>query len=502
MATSPSRRNRRRRKAGALVATGAATAMLAGGLTAAPANADLLEDLGAVFTCEAGSGVYTATPAEDVTILGTGWVEGQVGSVNCEDSSPSVIAQVGDAVLGVIVPDLPIGLSSFNRAVIIPNPASLTPTVLGHTFFAPTNSTIRGNGYTFALAAISADATAEANNYLSGAIALASTGGTANSTATIFGAALATAVGANVAEIPGVPGIKPSATADALPGGVAITIVALNGDQAKSKALGGIAMATSNPLDVLATPETGGAQAVCTAIYAEASVKAQNGDNKSSCQGVLFILQRYQKGADGPTWYAIKNPLDVNLLSPMSATLTDGISTVLQIIGLPEVVADALSGQFVPEFGSDIIRISFDGDSPQIETDLPEWIGGLFGSNNANTLFANAPQAQGQGNSGPTVSAASVDDSVKAAPMEVKEPAAIPPVVINEAAPPAQITDDEPADEAPVADESVNEEPATTEFEEAEQQEEAPASEEAPALDDAGTGGGEDVNSDADLVLN
>lgn len=511
MATSPSRRNRhRRRKAGVLVACGATAALLASGLPVAPADADVLEDLGAVLTCEAGSGVSTKTPDRDVTaplIPDTGWVEGQVGSVDCQDSDASIVAQVGDAILGLVLPDLPIGLASFNRAVIVPNPASLTPTVWGHSFFAPTNATIGGNGYTFALAAISADATADARNYLSGAIALAATGGTANANANIFGAALATAIGANVIEIPGIPGVKPSATADALPAGVAITIVALNGDQARSKALGGIAMATSNPLDVLATPETGGAQAVCTAVYAEASVQSQNGDNKSSCTGVLFIFQQYQKGADGPIWYAIKNPFDVNLLSPMSATLTGGISTVLQLLGLPEIAADALSGQFVPEFGSDIIRISFDGGTPQIETDLPQWLQGLGNSTSANTLLAsNSLTAASAAADAPTVLASNVDESVRKAPMEINEPAALPAAEVGPAAPPAEITYKEPTFtepevSTPAAPELTVNEPAVTE-----PVQEAPAAgttgEDATGDDSTEDDSTESVDSAESLVVN
>lgn len=145
-------------------------------------------------------------------------------------------------------------------------------------------------------------------------------------------------------------------------------------------------MATSNPLDTLATPETQGAQAVCTAVYAEASVKASNGDNKASCTGVLFIFQQYQNGKDGDVWYAIKNPLDIGLVSPVSATLAGGISTVLQAMGMPEILADAMSGQFVPKFGSDIVRVSFNGGTPKVETDLPDWIGGLLGSTSTNAL--------------------------------------------------------------------------------------------------------------------
>ncbi|MFT4086903.1 MAG: hypothetical protein QM658_07050 [Gordonia sp. (in: high G+C Gram-positive bacteria)] len=365
---TPTLTRRARRRAGSFVAVGAAAALIAGVLApAAPAKAALVDS----FTCEAGSNAFTETPDRDIGVPPLLGVEkGQVGTVDCRDSQASVVGAVADRLLGILVPDLPVGLGSFNRAVVLVNPAALTPTIGGWTPFGPTNAKIKGSGYTSALAALSADSSAQAQGYLSAALAIAATGGTAVSTADFLGLSVASAIGANAVDLPGLPSVKPVAKAHALPGGVAIAVVTLNDDRADVTALGGVAMATSNPIDK--------GKAVCTAVYAAASVKSGSGANADSCTGVLFVFQQYQTG-NGPVWYAIKNPLDVGLVSPMSETLTGGIAQILQVLGLPAIVADGLSGKVVPEFKSDVVRISFVNGTPKVESDLGDWLDRLLG---------------------------------------------------------------------------------------------------------------------------
>ena len=146
MATSLTRRNRRRRKAGTLVAVGAATALLAGGLApAAPAQAFSLADIPG--GCVAG-GPNVSLPFG-------------AGTATCEDASPAILAQIGDGLLGIFLPDLPISLGGLNGAL-----------GLGFPGIAPGHATIEGTGFNTAIA-VGGNATAKSDYYLAGAVALA-----------------------------------------------------------------------------------------------------------------------------------------------------------------------------------------------------------------------------------------------------------------------------------------------------------------------------------------
>ena len=353
-----------------LAATGASAALLMSGVTAPPANAVIDIGLPGVVSCDPGKS-ETSDP-----------LLGPESKADCTDAQASVIATIGDAILGVVLPDFPLGLSSLNGAIAVP-----VQDPLGAVTVVPAFATISGTGYNTALAILGGNATASSDYFASGAIAIAALDGTAKADA-LFGGALALGAGG-------------TATAQALPLGIAIAnaMPVLGGGTADATALGGIATATTtifNDRDV-----------VCTALYGTASIADMNGKSQGSCTSVLFIFQQNSGGDGKPTWYAIKNPFDVGLMSPFGDGFADLMAGLGGALPLPPELIDLMAGKFVPQFQSDIVRISFDGGSPKIETDLPDFLGGLFGQNDANaTTTTDAPA--------PTVEAAPIPEPVVA----------------------------------------------------------------------------------------
>lgn len=502
MATSPSRRNRRnrRRKAGALVAAGASAALLAGTLTAPPANA-------ALFPLSLGSIGEVAPFAIAACDAGDPVVDEALGSsADCTNSSQWLLTPIADLVLGLVVPDIAelISVGGLNGALATWGP-ELDLGIGGSSAGIPGHSAISGNGYSTAITLLGGEATANANYILAGAIALAATGGIANADS-LFGVAVASAIGRPATEILSIGSdrVENSAKARALPLGIAIANTSLTPAElitgvavdvpeyrASSVALGGIA-AAYRAVD-------GSKGAVCTAVYAEARV-TEDGDRRESCTSVLFIFQK-QQTSDGENaglvTYAIKNPFDIDLISPYGDDLASLISSITGGVADLGPVNDLLAGKFVPMFQSDIFRIVMAPDGPKFETDLPEWIAGLLDSNNTNSLLSTSgTQVQNQADDEPTVVAASVDDSVEAAPLQVNEPAPIADTVVEDPAPLPELTFNEPKVEAPATEEPVVEAPTSAEPEVPEQ------AQEAPALDGIGAESADDADSDADLVLN
>ncbi|GAA3954162.1 hypothetical protein [Gordonia caeni] len=515
MATSVTRRNRhRRRKAGALVATGAAAALLAGSLTAPPANAALfplsLGSIGelplanvAIATCDAGD------PEVDEALLDS-------AIADCTNSSPWLLTPVADFVLGLVAPDIAelISVGGLNGALATWGPeAGLN--VFNPSLGIPGNSTISGNGYSTAITLLGGEATANANYILAGAIALAATGGIANADS-LFGVAVASAIGRPATEIGlgpiieiGSERVENSAKARALPFGIAIAnssltpaeLIAGLGVQvpeyrASSVALGGIA-AAYRAID-------GSKGAVCTAVYAEARV-SEDGERLESCTGVLFIFQK-QQTSEGPNagfvTYAIKNPFDPGLISPYGDGLASLISTITSGAADLGPVNDLLAGKFVPMFKSDIIRIVMTDDGPKFETDLPQWIEGLLDSNSTSGILATgASEAQTLGADAPDAVAASVEESVEAAPLQVNDPAPIPEAVVQETAPLPEMSYNPPPAEEPVVEAPVVEAPQAEE-QSAPEPEADTSVQEAPVGGGAGADSAEGADSDADLVLN
>ncbi|MGW0037292.1 hypothetical protein [Gordonia sp. NPDC003376] len=402
MSTPITRRNRRRgrrRAAGVLVAAAATTA-LAVGATNSAAQAALVPTVnGYSAGCDAG----------DAEVRGGTFLFSEV-LADCTGSSPSIVAQVADGLIGVFAPDLPVRLSTFNGA-------NATTAVLG---VGPSAyATIEGTGYASALVALGGTATANAQNHVSGAIAVAGLGGTSNADANLLGLALALTAG---------PG---TANATALPGGIVIVdvlgdLIPIGGTvTAEATALGGIASALWNPID--------GGQAICTAVYATASV-SRGGNNIDSCTSVLFIFQKYQHG-DGPEVYAIKNPFSVVLVSPLSDSLAGSIATIAEALGIPEDVAALLAGQFIPKFDQDLIRVSFGPDGPDIGTDL------FSTSTTTSARLASAPAVAGAesvsdgvvadtgGSTVETPAATDSDDTTPSAEPEVTAPEVAAPEV-------------------------------------------------------------------------
>lgn len=444
MTTSQTRRNRRRKAASAAVAVGASAALLAATtLTAPPAQAAIVPTIPLVSSgCDAGE-----SPA----------VGGQLGpTADCTQSSPAVVAAVGDWLIGVLGLDvLPFTLADLNSAGV---------------FVPGSSATIKGNGFATALAGgvpvvANGTAVADAQNFLSAAIALAATGGTAKATSNIFGAAAAVSVGATFL-------VPAKANANALPGGIAIAINNLTANTADATALGGVAMATTTLVD---------AKAVCTAMYASASVATSSGSNLDSCTSLLFIFQKQQTAGqhDGYEIYAIKNPFALGLVSPVSDTIAGAIASALGAIGVPGGVADVLAGRVVPEFQSDIVRIVMDPAGPRFETDLPDWLESLFGQTQTNSLLPLAAAATDD--TAPTVlsvadkageaeeaqadvTSKSTAESVTDAGIVVNDPAPLPPVETPELAdPPAMEVVDQTPQDSPQPEAADTESPSSVE---------------------------------------
>ncbi|MCK0439334.1 hypothetical protein MUG78_07645 [Gordonia alkaliphila] len=370
MATSLNRKNRRRKKAAGLVAVGASATLLAGGLMPAQANAFGLGDL--PFVAQCGPGGYEKDGFEFDPIIAP--KVKLTGTADCRDAQPSILATIGDALIGVVMPGMPLKLSTFNTAIATPGLGEEGTFIPGISVLWPIPgvATIKGTGYNTAIVVLGGEATASSDYYMAGAVAIAAMGGVANADA-LFGGALATAIS--------VPLItKNSATAKALPMGFAIANSAhlLKGADVSATALGGIASASS-AID-------GSQDAVCTAVYAQASVTdSKNGKNIESCTSVLFIFQQYQEG-DGPVWYAIKNPLDVNQVSPFGDNIADLLAKVGKLVtggALPDPIVEAMAGKFVPELKGSIVRVSFQDGMAVFATDLPQFFQGIFGQSRA-----------------------------------------------------------------------------------------------------------------------
>lgn len=424
MTTSLNRKARRRRKATGLVAVGASAALMGGVLApAAPADAAPLS-IGDFQI----KGLTTACDAGDATVSTSGKGNG-VRTSDCTKASPWLLSQIGDGIMGLVLPDLAkvITLGGMNGALATSglelegdprfwNPNNKTNVQI------PGTATISGSGYTTAITLLGGESTAKADYVMAGAIALAATGGIANADA-LFGVSVATAVGRPAllyhsllfGDI-GAPRIENSATAKSLPMGFAVANSMLtigemvdplykengkyyvNRYRTSAVALGGVA-AAYHSVD-------GSQGAVCTAVYAEARVhadkvgqdsKVAGSQRTNSCTGVLFIFQK-QQNVDkhgGFVVYAIKNPFDVDMVSPFGDNVADflvelqkAINNVGTGMGLPTIpvaVMELAAGKFVPEFQSDVVRIVMTDGGPKLESDLLDWLGGVFGSNGAAT---------------------------------------------------------------------------------------------------------------------
>ena len=405
MATSPARHERRKtqrrkQKAAGLVAAGAATAMLAGTAIAPPADAAPLLPLsiGSIADIPGLNAVAAACNAGDSpadTALGA--------TADCTNATPWLLTPIADGVLGLFAPDLMelISIGGLNGALATAGPegnVSIWP--LNASVHIPGSASISGSGYTTAITLLGGQSSAKADYLLAAAVAIAATGGIANADA-LFGVAAASAIGRPATQVGIIPGwsvgsprVENTAKARALPLGIAIANSSLKPSElltgalqnvpqyrTSTTALGGITAAYRSV--------DGSKGAVCTAAYGEARVHEETLDDDgdvisskrtNSCTSVLFIFQKQQNEDKhgGFEVYAIKNPLDIGLVSPYG----DNIAALLAGIGGGIIdlgpLNDVLAGKFVPEFQSDIIRLVMDPSGPKIETDLLEWLEGLF----------------------------------------------------------------------------------------------------------------------------
>lgn len=381
-------------------------------------------------------------------------------SADCTGASPWLFSSVADAILGFVAPDIAglVSVGGLNGAL-----ATSGPEVDLHNLsvLIPGTATISGSGYTTAITLLGGQSTAKADYLFAGA------GGIANAES-LFGVSVATAIGRPATqELLGIgsPRVQNSANAKSLPLGIAIANSSLtlgevasglvsnvNQYRASTVALGGITAAYRS-LD-------GSSGAVCTAAYGEARVHEQTLDDSGavesskrthSCTSVLFIFQKQQNVDQhgGYVVYAIKNPLDIGLVSPFGDNIADLVSEVGGGILDLGPLNDVLAGKFVPEFKSDLIRVVMTDSGPQVETDLFEWISGIINSISSSTstqaLVAN-----------PTAMSLSLDEQTtqpviddEAGGGDVLNKAAAPgegvtethPMIVNDAPPPSVTPD-------------------------------------------------------------
>lgn len=265
---------------------------------------------------------------------------------DCTASSPSGLAWLGDGVLrvvGIFVPDLGVSLRELNGA------AALGP---------GSKAAIQGRGLNIAvgggvIGATRGVAAANARNTLSVAAAVGAMGGDGYAES-LFGVGL------------GIGALGRGAVGDAkaLPAGIAVAVSTVAGTKATATALGGFALASNTGAD--------GDRAVCTGVYAHADLG--NGD---SCTSILFFLQRYERG-DGTVFYAIKNPLALSLVAPVTGGVSSAIAAALDGFGAG-AVADLAGTRFIPAFQSDLVRVEVAPDgSWRLGTDVFDWLGGLI----------------------------------------------------------------------------------------------------------------------------
>ncbi|MBY4570864.1 hypothetical protein ACN95_12655 [Gordonia sihwensis] len=331
---SRSRRQRRTRLTTGLTAVAASAALLAGGVGAAPANA--ANGLPDFPSHKCAPGQQTApSPVGD--------------TVDCGAARPAVLAKIGDGLIGLVLPDLGLNLADMNSATAI----SLAP-LFGTSY--PGAATIAGTGLASALA-VGGTANAQADAFLSGAISVGSLGAVSDSRAT---GGLGLSIGAGVSET----------SVRALPLGVAIAMGL--GENATATALGGVAVATGFLDGIANAPDPTKSSVICTALYGKAQVTdGETGKNYSSCTSVAFIFQKSQQG-DGPVVYSIKNPFSLTLGSPLApmTTLLDMVGALGIPAPFPDSVTGILTGNVIPTFSQDLIRIVMTDHGPRIETDL------------------------------------------------------------------------------------------------------------------------------------
>ncbi|MFT3716198.1 MAG: hypothetical protein QM774_09695 [Gordonia sp. (in: high G+C Gram-positive bacteria)] len=320
---------------------------------------------------------------------------------DCSDAQPAVIAQALDKVLAALGVDPGLKLTDLNGAGVL----DWTDNGV---------ATIKGSGLGSAIS-LGGEATANAHDYLSAALAYG------------FGSPSSAKADASFGSIASAVTLGGAVDATSLPLGFAFSTNADDpdaGTSASTTAFGGFAKAT-NVGDSMAFffPDTG-AKTVRSALYADAKITSTDSDtgatkNVSSCTSVAFIFQQSQEG-DGPVVYAIKNPLDLGLDSILTKDDADGFGTLAGAFGAPDAISKILKVKLIPEFESDIVRISFQNGTPKIETDIPEWLGGPFGGQKSNdgaaTQASAFTSAMGLRMVGSSPAAAEVTSSVLPAP--------------------------------------------------------------------------------------
>ncbi|EGD54997.1 hypothetical protein [Gordonia neofelifaecis] len=392
---SPARRARPSRVLTGLTSIAASAAIVAAGVGAGAADAGNGPYDLPVVQCAPGQ---TAVPSD----IGD--------SADCTAASPSIIAKVGDTLIGAVLPGLGISLADLNTASAI----SLAP-LLGDMY--PGAATIAGTGLASAFAS-GGTANATADAFLSAAISIGALGSQADSHAL---GGLGLAVGAGVG----------GASANALPAGIALAFGL--GETASATALGGVAAATGVLDGVAGVPDPAQSTVICTALYGRAQVTdGETGANYSSCTSLAFLFQKSQQG-EGPVVYSIKNPFSLELTAPLAP-----MSSLLDLVGalgvetpFPPAVTDILMGKIIPTFTQDLVRVVMTDGGPKLETDL-------FGK-------SDAPSAPA-----PTLASATVSDPVDD---EQASAESVSAVTEASATPEVDESDDEPAaGTAPVAD--------------------------------------------------
>lgn len=280
---------------------------------------------------------------------------------------------------------------------------------------------------------------------MSAAISVGSLGGASDANA-LGGLALSVAAGLS------------TTSARALPLGIAVALGM--GEDASATALGGVATATGF-LDAMSNaPDPTKSSTICTALYGQAQVTDHaTGKNYSSCTSVAFLFQKSQQG-EGPVVYSIKNPFSLTLASPLSPL--NELLSMVDALGIaapfPASVTNILTGNVVPAFTGDLVRVTMTDSGPKFELNLT-------GKPEAPAAPAPVPAPVSESDVVPTVQTAAAVSTPEVTVPETSVPEASAPDTSAPEAPQETAVPVAPVDlpvTEPVTTEPTTTEPATT----------------------------------------
>lgn len=328
---------------------------------------------GSIFAPSAAAAEQAASPRVDTAERC--WAGGGFRAENgadCAEARASILPQIGDTILPLLGLELPIDLADFNTAMSVPFKYDF----LGIPVIdLPGGSArISGRGYTTAVSALEGSASASADTWVSGAIALGIKGSSTASSG-LFGVSVAASVpeitGINLKAVQALLGDPPGTAQAASTLGIAIAITT-SPRAVRSNVFGGMGTAISDT-------DASADRVTCVALYCRSSI-----DGGPTTTSLLFLLGSDHSGdEDSPTIYRLRNPFSLRT----SSVVTPGLEKTLTAVGplAGTVGVDALQGidigaatgtlktPIAIDFSEDVIRVVSGGSDHQfrIESDLP-----------------------------------------------------------------------------------------------------------------------------------